>query len=57
MYVRVELEIASPRMQHSREAKLGGSAEPFRIAPELEERVGGGFHEQLEDEAPVAQRQ
>jgi len=34
---------------------LSGSAEPLRIAAQLKQRVGGGLHQQLEDDAPVAQ--
>jgi hypothetical protein len=41
-------------VKHGRDAELRRSAEPFRIAPELEQRVGGCLHEQLEDETPVA---
>jgi hypothetical protein len=55
VHVGVEGKLTGPGVKHGRDAKLRRSAEPFRIATELEQRVGGGFHEQLEDDAPVAQ--
>ncbi len=35
---------ATAGVKHRSDAKLSGSAEPLRIAPQLEQRVVGGLH-------------
>jgi hypothetical protein len=55
VHVRVEDKLTCPGVKHCGDAKLCRSAEPFRIATQLEQRIGGGFHEQLEDGGSVAQ--
>jgi hypothetical protein len=57
VHVRVEAKLPGPGVQHRRDTELRGRTQPLRIAAELEQRVGGGFHEQLEDDRAIAQRQ
>jgi hypothetical protein len=52
--VGMKMQVARPGVQDGGDAKLGGRSEPFRIASEGQERVGGALEEQVEDERAVA---
>jgi hypothetical protein len=54
MGVRVQVQIARPGVQDRGHAKLRGLAEPSRVAPERQQRLGGALEQQVEDEGAVA---
>jgi hypothetical protein len=55
VHVRVKAQLARPGVQHGGDAELG--AEAFRIAAEVEQAVGGGVKEQVEEDGGMALRE